>query len=434
MSKWETVKSLIREKWISLRDQGAAHIFIGSFITKFVAFFASILIVQLFSKAEYGLLGYMENIFGYIYLLAGLGLTNAILRYVIINEGARKYDVYHFIIKRSTIYNIVIVAVATAFFYWVYPHKEDFLQAKNLLPLLILSLPVHSLSDSGPMMLRAMFDNKRYAVVSCLIGICALACKYGFARIWGLKGALLSNVTVYGLFAAYLLISIHNLYFKGRQAQALPAPQRREISIYSLQYMVTNGLWTIFMLNDIFLLGRLTQNAELVADYKVAYALPGNISLFSASIGIFVAPLFVKHENDTGWIRKNYKLVLLASAVIIGGVAAVLFIWAGPIVSLLYGKKYLTVVPVMRVLLVASLINNVFRYTNANLLSAMGRVKVNLYVSLLGVLTQLAINYWMIPRYGAMGVAYTSVMVYTLMAIVVSMTFYIYYFKGERRA
>ena len=75
MTKLDKIRALVREKWTSLRDQGALHIFIGSFITKFVAFFASIFIVHLFSKPDYGVLGYVENIFGYVYLLAGLLLA-----------------------------------------------------------------------------------------------------------------------------------------------------------------------------------------------------------------------------------------------------------------------------------------------------------------------------------------------------------------------
>ena len=433
MTKLDKIRALVREKWTSLRDQGALHIFIGSFITKFVAFFASIFIVHLFSKPDYGVLGYVENIFGYVYLLAGLGLTNAALRYVIISEEEHKYSVYHYIIKRSTIYNVIIVLLAVIIFCWIYPFGEDFSRVRYLLPLLLISLPVHSLSDSGSMMLRSMFANKRYAVLSCLLGVSVLVFKYVFSLLWGLPGAFISNVTIYGFWAVYLLLTIHNAYFKGCRPTPLPAAERREINTYSLQFMITNGLWTVFMLNDVFLLGRITQNATLVADYKVAYAFPGNIALFSASIGIFVAPLFVKHEKEPAWVRKNYRLVLLATTVIIGAVSAVLAIWAGPIIKLVYGEEYLSVVPVMRVLLLAAFINNAFRYTNANLLSAMGRVKVNLYVSLMGTLLQVGINFLVIPRYGAMGVAYTSVLVYTLMAIAVSGAFLYYYFRKPDR-
>ena len=61
-----------------------------------------------------------------------------------------------------------------------------------------------------------------------------------------------------------------------------------------------------FMLNDTFLLGRFLNNPVLIADYKVAYALPGSVALISNAIGIFVAPYFVKNESDKEWVKINF--------------------------------------------------------------------------------------------------------------------------------
>ena len=80
----------IKEQVRGLIERGALHIFLGNFVTKFVAFFGSIFIVRLLSKADYGTLGYMENLFHYVYLFAGLGLTNALFRYVILADNIIK--------------------------------------------------------------------------------------------------------------------------------------------------------------------------------------------------------------------------------------------------------------------------------------------------------------------------------------------------------
>ena len=60
--------------------------------------------------------------------------------------------------------------------------------------------------------------------------------------------------------------------------------------------MITNGLWSAFMLNDTFLIGRYC-SPEVLAEYKVAYTIPGSVSLLSTSIGIFIAPYFVRNEK-----------------------------------------------------------------------------------------------------------------------------------------
>jgi hypothetical protein len=77
--------------------------------------------------------------------------------------------------------------------------------------------------------------------------------------------------------------------FRSKHAKA----RRKELLLYSVQYMVTNGSWALFMLNDVFILGLLIQNASMIASYKVAYAIPGNISLISKSIGVLMASYYI---------------------------------------------------------------------------------------------------------------------------------------------
>ncbi|NLZ27540.1 MAG: hypothetical protein GX887_01070 [Firmicutes bacterium] len=61
----------VKKQLASLLPKGALHIFLGNTITKFVAFFGSVFIVNILGKSEYGTLSYMENLFSYAYLLAG---------------------------------------------------------------------------------------------------------------------------------------------------------------------------------------------------------------------------------------------------------------------------------------------------------------------------------------------------------------------------
>ena len=86
----------------------------------------------------------------------------------------------------------------------------------------------------------------------------------------------------------------------------------------------------------------------------------------------------------------------------------------------------------MRVLLVAAFLNTGLRYTHANLLAAMGKVKPNMLVSLGGVLLQIIVSILVIPSFGAMGVAYTSVLVYALMAGALIAVFWKRIFKSKR--
>ncbi|MDR0286856.1 MAG: polysaccharide biosynthesis C-terminal domain-containing protein [Clostridiales bacterium] len=419
-NKYNSFKELLK----NLINKGAVHVFIGNFVTKFAGFFASMFIIRLFSKSDYGVLGYVENLFGYIYLLAGFGLTNALFRYVVLAKTEeQKYTIYNHIIKKSTVINIILVIISASVFMFIYPHSQEFVQAKWLLPLLILSLPFHSLTDSGTAAYRAMFDARKYALFSCSIAVTVLLFKYIFSKYFGLPGAFASNIILYFVWSVILLIFVRRNFFKKLKSSVLDKLKRREIDSYSFQYMITNGLWVFFMLNDIFLLGQFTGDSALVADFKVAHVLPANLSLFSSSIGVFIAPFFIKNEKNTAWVRRNHYRSLLTSVILIGASALILGIWAKPIISLLYGASYINIVPLMRILLAASFINNALRYTSANLLASMGYIKANMLVSILGVVLQIGINLYIAPIYGAYGIAYTSVFVYSVMAIVLNIVF-----------
>ena len=215
------------------------------------------------------------------------------------------------------------------------------------------------------------------------------------------------------------LISIYVLF--NRHLKSIPKvlnekPFLKGLNTYSLQMMLTDGLWAIFMLNDIFLLGQLSGDSSILADYKVAIVIPANLSIFTSAVGIFAAPYFTKHENNNSWVRKNLSVLLLTTVITVGLVAGLCILISEEIVTFIYGGQYKSSAPIMIILLIASFVNNGIRASVANVLSAVGKQKINLIVAGIGVGLQLLLDILLIPRYGAFGVAWASVIVYFIMA------------------
>ncbi|WP_425430954.1 polysaccharide biosynthesis C-terminal domain-containing protein [Eggerthella timonensis] len=77
----------------------------------------------------------------------------------------------------------------------------------------------------------------------------------------------------------------------------------------------------------------------------------------------------------------------------------------------------------MNLLLVTAFITNGLRYTTANLLAAMGRIRVNMIVSFGGMVSQILLNLALIPLFGMYGAAYTSIISYSFMAVAVFVPF-----------
>lgn len=411
-------KTLNIKKFIlSLWNKGAFHIFIGSFFTKFVSFFGSVFLVRVLTKQDYGLLGYIENIYGYVYIFAGLGLSNALIRYVILAKRMNeKFTFYKYCISRGTKYNVLIVVLMMILFLF-YKFPVDFKMAKILLIISLISIPFQFVVESNTLTYRAMLDNKRYAIITFLSSTILVLGRYIGAVLFNLNGVIIIKIVIDIFFSVGLCIFSYKIYFKNSKQILLDKNKKKEINRYSIQYMITNGIWAIFMLNDVFLLGNIVGNSSVIANYKVAYVLPGNLAIISTAIGIFVSPYFVKHECDKNWIWINYKKVILSIISIILPITILLFIFAKPIIVILYGKQYIDIVGVMRILLISAFVNSTIRYTTAHILSSMGQVKYNMIISFIAVIFQVLINIILIPKFNIWGAAITSVIIYILMSI-----------------
>ena len=408
MEKLRTIVNNILKK-------GLLHILTGTFLTKVVSFFGSVFLVRVLSKEDYGILGYLENIYGYVWIFAGMGLSNAILRYVILGESKQeKYNYYTYARNKGFFWNCILILFVGIFSFF-YPHPAAYRDYVWLLYILLFSLPFQYITDNVLCNERAMFANQRYAVFSFVLTAVVIFGKTILGNIGGISWTVMGQALIYIFLALIFSLSTTGKYFSGIKSGVLNAGKKKEINLYSIQYMITNGLWAVFMLNDTFLLGRFC-SPEVLAEYKVAYTIPGSVTLLSTSIGIFVAPYFVKNENNKEWIRKNFKKTYLAVAAFVGMACVAIMVLAKPVIVILYGKEYLSVITIMRILLVAAFLNCGLRYTTANILAAMGKVKYNMMISVIGMVLQVVINVQIIPAFGALGVAITSCVVYGIMA------------------
>lgn len=92
---------------LNIWKKGLIHILTGTFLTKLVSFFGAIFLVRVLSKEDYGILGYLENIYSYVFILAGMGMSNAILRYVVLGKINKKNIIIFIIPVNDHYYGIL---------------------------------------------------------------------------------------------------------------------------------------------------------------------------------------------------------------------------------------------------------------------------------------------------------------------------------------
>ncbi len=417
---------VIKKQLKLVKEKGAFYVFIGNFANKFVTLCGSIFVVRILTKGEYGTLSYLENLYSYIYIFSGLGLAAAVLRYVVIAEPVeKKKGYYEYVLRRQTLYNIgivIIVAIINIF----YPHPSEYINATWLFLILILDIPFNDIANSNLCVERAMFATRRYAVLSLIFVAVSVVFRIIGSYYFGLDGNIVFRVLADILCAVLLCIIVTRRYFRKTQipeAIALSKDEKRQLNRYAFQNMMANGFWVLYLATDMFLLGRLMNNADVLADYKVAILIANNVIIISNAIVVFIGPYFVKNENDHHWVMKNYKKVIIINALLLGTLVLFLIIFARPIILILYGENYLNVVPLMRVLLCASFLNGSFRAMNSSLLATMGQSRINMMISCVGFITQVIACLMIIPQYGIMGLAIENVIMYLLLSIAFTLAF-----------
>lgn len=407
----------LRKQINNLIKKGALHIFIGNFVNKFVGLCGSIFIVRLLTKEEYGILGYVENLYSYAYIFAGLGLSLALLRFNVIAENnEKKYSNFAFVLHREISINIILIIVVISFAL-IYVDTKRYFHSDILLMILAIALPFQDISATCLAQERAMMANKRYVRYSIYMSVMSVSFRIIGSSLCGVLGTIIGRTIAEILSAFTIAYFVYNRYFIQAKKHILSKEEKKEISWYSFHNMIANGIWVLFMITDVFLIGKFCKDPEVLADYKVAYIFPSNMAIIAASIGVFVGPYFVKNENNNEWIKKNYLRVLAINSGLIGLLAILLSIFAKPLIILIYGEQYINVIPLMRWLLVAFFINSGIKTITGSLLATMGQVKANMYLSVLAFIMQVTMGIFVIPRYGTIGLAIGSVIVYTIISL-----------------
>lgn len=417
------ILSRLRGQLANLWKKGAFYIIVGNFATKFVTFFGSIVLAKhLLSKSDYGLLGYIENLYSFPAVFAGLGLSLSLLRYSILSDKmGKKYAYYKFAVKWSFLFNVILAIIMYVFN--VFYKRSGFENANSLLFILILGLPFYQLTNDSLMNERALFNNRNYAGFSFISATLIVIGKVIGAYSAEITGVILSVLFVNIFTGIFLLLFEKRKYFANVDLIPLTRDEKGIAVKYGVQYMITNSLWAMFMLVDVFMIGRILQDKLLLADYKVAYVFPGNIAIISAAIAIFVTPYFVKNENDNAWIKRNYKKIFSVNALVIGIIALILYAVTPIIIKVCYGSQYMNVVSLMRLLLIPCFINCGLRVITANALSAMGEVRYNLGISFVGLVLEIILDLLLIPNYGLIGVVIAASITYSIMTILLFIIF-----------
>ncbi|QQN83535.1 oligosaccharide flippase family protein [Bacillus toyonensis] len=406
-----------------VRKKGFFHIFSANVFNKIIQFCSGIFLVRLLTQSEFGNYSYAQNILNIFLIFNGLGVLYALLQFGSESDtNSKRNSYFKFGFKVGISFNVVIVLVMCGYGLFIdFPNNQT-----RLALFMMLLMPFTMFSfEYVQNYLRTGLHNIEFSRLSTLNTFLI----FGFSVI----GSILNGVygVIMGVYIAYLVSIIVGFFFinkKGKlfsQTGKISKNDKKEFLNYSIISMFSNAVSQLVYLIDIFLIGLLIRDTEVLAIYKTATLIPFALNFIPLSIMTFIYPYFAKNREDKEWIRQTYIKIQKALVVFNLIIVIILVLTAPIIVRILFGENYLESVTVFRILCIAYLLGGSFRIPAGNVLAMLRKVKFLFVTNIVVGVINICLDFILIKYFAAIGAAITTLVIILITSIIYNI--YLYY-------
>lgn len=405
-----------------LEATGFFHIFVSSVFGKIISFLSSFVLVRIISKSEYGIYTYANNILSFFLLLNGFGMVSGTMQLCSekIDETNIQKKIYQYGCNCSMLINIFLSVIILFFSLIVeLPIKGS----SFLLGTMFLVPLFRTANDLQEIYMRVQLKNKEYSYSLILNAIATLT--------FSVLGGILFNALglIIGRYIAYfLLIVVMWLLFKAPillgkvQISKLIKQNMWKISSIS---MLNNALNEILYIIDIFVIGIMLGDGQIVATYKVATIIPVALTFIPSSLVTYIYPHFAKNKDNKKWVKDNYLkltafLGIFNLIIVLGGI-----LYSNWLIRFLFGLQYLDMLIPFRILMVSYFFSGTFKVLAGNILVTQRKLKANFVIYIFSSFVNILGDFIFVAQYGAIGASMVTLAVMALTGI--TSCFYLLY-------
>lgn len=400
---------MLKNKILELKKSSFFHDILHSFVTKGfsigLGFLVTIFITRSFSVEVYGEYSYLLSIAMTLFQFAHLGFSSANTFYVVQNKR-----LLPFLLANTNILGIIVGIVSLILLLILnslYFHRDVNL---IILTALIVPFQVLSLLNTG-----LLFGLKKVITYNYL----ELASKLFYCLL--VIAVIIYSKSVLLLLLAYLLqmllLSITSYYsLKGVSKNKLSPSIKllKKTSNYSIRLYITLFLSFLVLKIDVYFIEHILGNQPL-GIYSLAATLASNLILIIQVLIPLLVPRLSEIKDDLKKIKKLMNIMAYALLLLLA-INIFFQIFGEWIILLVFGDKYLNSVPIFKILLLASSVLSLEAIL-AQYYASIGKIKFLIYYWILTLLVNICLNYFWIPKYGIAGAAWSSLVSYSLILI-----------------
>ncbi|HEU0294088.1 MAG TPA: lipopolysaccharide biosynthesis protein [Anaerolineales bacterium] len=349
--------------------RGTTWVYIAFFSGKLVVFLTTILLARLLSKSDFGVVGYAVAVIGFLDVVKDLGVGAAL-----IYHNDERVIPTAFWLNISTGLSFFLLAWFGAPFVGLFFNDSRAIWVTRVLA---LSFPLNAIASiQETLLIKDLAFNQKFipdfarAISKGVLSIGLAFAGFGpWSIILGqLGGLIVSGVILWRMIPWRLTFEFSRTWAGSLLRYGLP--------------LVSMNVISVFVLNvDYLLVGRYL-GAEALGVYTLAFRVPELTILQLCNIvAQVVFPVFAKIKDDADALGKGFLKTAQYVALITVPVGLGMALLSEPFVLLLFGKKWVEVVPVMRAISIYSVLISL-GYNAGDVYKAQGRP---------GILTRLSI-------------------------------------------
>lgn len=410
---------------------GFFHIFTSDIINKIISFGSTLLLVRILTKDEYGIFVYAWNIYSLVMLFSGCGLASGVLQ--LCSENFKNkiicQNILIYSIKNGVLCNLIIGLILCLI---AFAMPLSISSARKLILLLVLLPTLQIVYSIIISYLRSQKYNKQFAELN----LCNTFCIFVFTIIgaYFFKEAGL----VLGYYIAFLVtIFLVKKYFpfilvglRENKGKLIDKVSLLKISFIS---MCNNAISELLYIFDIFIIGIIIAEENIIANYKVATIIPFALMFIPAAIVNYVYPYFAENRLNKLWCLSRFNKLLITLLILNFLISLFLFVFAPFILKILFGEQYVSATDVFRILSLNYFIGGTFRILSGNLLVTQRKLKFNLIVAILCGMVNIVGDYYFVGLYGYAAAAWVTVVV-TFISSFLSTGYLYYIYRNDEQS
>lgn len=414
----------MKDKLINFFKSSSTYI-VGMFIVRASALITMPVLTRFLTKEEYGILSVVNSIGAFLLTLFGMGSAEYILRYYWEKEGQERKDLFgSFFLILMFFPLIFFVIPLTLFGKAVFGFLFSDVAFYPYILLVIWSSWFLNLNILPYEFIKIRKQPAKYisiAIFSTFSGI-TLTLILVIVFSYGALGPILSKFIMSIIFGSYFLyytLKEITFYFSSTYV--------KKYFSFNSPLLVALICGSLLRHVDIFILQKYVPLSE-VALYSVGTSIAGLIPFFVRAVNLAWAPFFYENvfksrkEEASRLFGFSIDYLLLGVLFIVTGI----ILFRQELVLILASSKYIGVCNVMVILIVGYLFLSMRGFASKGVLIANKNMLIT-YTTILGIVMNLCLNLYFIPRYGIYGAAYSTSFCLILMYIVIHVCSQRYY-------